>query len=237
MMRPVLRRCSVLVLASCATMAPSTPPPAPPAWVAAGSGVHGERRQHVDGVGRDPAAVNPRQAAYDRASASLDTQLAERLAPIRATLTGPSAETFDKLIAAMRPRVTPTEFAATDGTWSTLMRFDMEEVVLAIGSAERMSPEVKQALLTSVVGALTEPAWVARGSVTHGGQTYGVGKTETLDSKNWSLAVSTADNRARAELAKLLGDGATEVRMQGATIEHRWLGADGTLYALARLVQ
>ena len=110
------------------------------------------------------------------------------------------------------------------------------------------------------LGASGQPAWVDRGSAAIKGDTgrtfYGVGAASGV--KEPALLRSAADNRARAELAKVLAtftralmqdhagaDGAQNVEqalktvtaasLDGVEVVDRYVGADGTLYALAAL--
>ena len=111
-----------------------------------------------------------------------------------------------------------------------------------------------------VADAGGEPGWVKRGSAAvkgDGGRLfYGVGAAGGIS--NPSLLRSTADNRARAELAKVFqtfsaslmhdyanSDGAQNVEqavktlssmsLEGVTITDRYVARDGTLYSLASL--
>lgn len=91
------------------------------------------------------------------------------------------------------------------------------------------------------------PEWIEKGSYTdEAGARYGVGKVSGV--RNAALARTTADNRARAEIAKMVGtatevtqgDGSTKIRTVSATLEgveivDHWVDpSDGTVYALAR---
>ena len=92
------------------------------------------------------------------------------------------------------------------------------------------------------------PGWVARGSVESGGRYYGVGRVQGI--ANHALARVTADNRARAEVAKLVeiraaaafGGNSSDARafvaktLPGVRIVDHWVAPDGSIYALAELV-
>lgn len=96
------------------------------------------------------------------------------------------------------------------------------------------------------------PEWVQKGSVKEQGDEgtllYGVGVVSGI--KNVALARSTADNRARAEVAKLVethveateGGGGKEIKthaaatLSGVEIVDHWIHpTEGSVYALARL--
>ncbi len=79
------------------------------------------------------------------------------------------------------------------------------------------------------------PKWVLRGSVVQGEHIFGVGSATGI--RNVSLARMTADNRARAEIAKLVSPGSkVEAKMSGVEIIDHWLHPEnGAIYALARL--
>ncbi len=114
------------------------------------------------------------------------------------------------------------------------------------------------ALLLAALLASSEPAWVNRGSgafPSGARMFYGVGMANGV--KNPSLLRTTADNRARAELAKvfetysasLMKDySSTEMQQveqavktfsastqQGAEIADRYLGSNGVMYSLCQL--
>lgn len=133
---------------------------------------------------------------------------------------------------------------------------------VATPEAERTPtlPE-KQALEAALAGAKTatgaaipsadRPEWTQKGAsfVGESGRRYGVGTATGI--KNAALARTTADNRARAEIAKLVGtkteitegDGSARVRTFAATLTEveivdHWVDpSDGTVYALARQAQ
>ncbi len=79
------------------------------------------------------------------------------------------------------------------------------------------------------------PKWVLKGSLIEGEHLFGVGSAKGI--RNVSLARMTADNRARAEIAKLMSPGAkVEMKMSGVEIIDHWIHPEnGALYALARL--
>lgn len=91
-------------------------------------------------------------------------------------------------------------------------------------------------------GAARPPAWVGSGaSVTDRGErlvAHGVGVARGI--RNAPLARTTADNRARASLARALDDHfakTSSVVLRGVEIEARWVDpTDGTVFSLARLV-
>ena len=84
--------------------------------------------------------------------------------------------------------------------------------------------------------AAVEPAapardWVRRGSGEWEGRLYGVGRVAGI--RNPALALATADNRARAAVAALLGTADGERALGGVQIIDHWRTPDGVLYALA----
>lgn len=93
------------------------------------------------------------------------------------------------------------------------------------------------------------PSWVARGSVEAAGRYYGVGMVRGI--ANHALARVTADNRARAEIAKLVEGAAIAAfgasnrakiqshissTLPAVRIVDHWIAPDGSVYTLAELV-
>jgi len=60
---------------------------------------------------------------------------------------------------------------------------------------------------------------------------YGIGKARGI--RNRSLLQSTADNRARASIARFLADG--PVTLTGVEIIDRFVDEEGVMFALARM--
>jgi hypothetical protein len=138
---------------------------------------------------------------------------------------------------------------------------------IACGGGSAATPAAEPAKASPTPVASTEPEpdsgrprWIDRGSAavsSPGGRAfYGVGSAEGI--KNPAMLRSTAENRARAELAKVLevfsaslmkdyatsaGEQATEqavktyasLAMSGAAIVDTYVAPDGSLYALAKL--
>lgn len=78
------------------------------------------------------------------------------------------------------------------------------------------------------------PEWVRQGTRAEGEVYYGLGKVRGI--RNRSLARSTADNRARAAVGRLLsGKGSFTGTLSGVEIEKRWYDRKTrTHYSLAR---
>ena len=102
-------------------------------------------------------------------------------------------------------------------------------------SAEFTSAERGESPLENV----NKPEWVKLGSRIVGDTFWGVGSVSGIS--NRSLAVATADNRARAEIAKLVQTpdnqalGLTQQALAGVQIVEHWISKEGTVYALAQL--
>ena len=106
-----------------------------------------------------------------------------------------------------------------------------------LGCPHEPDPSAPDAGAPAAPDAVVDPAarrviapprdWVGRGTHQAGGVVYGVGKAVGI--KNPALARSTAANRARAEVARVVGQNS----LKGVQVIEYSRTARGTTYALA----
>jgi hypothetical protein len=114
------------------------------------------------------------------------------------------------------------------------------ESVDATIAAGAVAEPIEAGVLGSTVAVVTPPPerddrpdWVRRGNVCEGRVCFGVGKAAGI--RNASLAQATADNRARAEIGRLLSKSTSfALNLSGVEIVDHHVDAKGTIYSLAR---
>lgn len=127
------------------------------------------------------------------------------------------------------------------------------ELTPPLGETPALEAELAgaQTATPAATPAADRPEWMQKGTsyVDDAGQRFAIGVASGI--KNAALARTTAENRARAEIAKLVGtktevtegDGSTKVRtfaatLSGVEIVDHWVDPkDGSVYALARQPQ
>ena len=117
---------------------------------------------------------------------------------------------------------------------------ELEGLKTRISKLERKVAELERGLQPSSrtsspssQPAVEYPQWVEDGSQAKDDYIYGVGSASGI--KNHALARMTADNRARAEIAKQLSPTGAAT-LNGVQIVDHWIHPlDGTIYSLARL--
>ena len=122
---------------------------------------------------------------------------------------------------------------------------EMEELQNKVADLESRVAALEGKAPAIAAGA---PGWVARGSVESGGRYFGVGSVSGI--ANHALARVTADNRARAEVSKLVERVATatfgasnrtgvqsyvSTTLAGVRVIDHWVAPDGSVYSLAEL--
>lgn len=112
----------------------------------------------------------------------------------------------------------------------------LPDATTQVVTATRTEPQEQDPQSNDVtrIGNDRRPEWVRRGTRIEGGVYYGLGKVRGI--RNRSLARTTADNRARAAVGRLLsGKGSFSGTLNGTEIVERWYDRKRrTHYSLAR---